>query len=88
MIVGHLPFLGNSERQATAGLSAVHKQKLFHRDIKLRNIMVSVEEGSTVSVIGSCLLIVRSINFNASRAILPMRYGLVATMISANEIIF
>jgi hypothetical protein len=35
--------------QVAAGLAAVHKQKLVHRDIKTSNIMVSVEEGSTVT---------------------------------------
>jgi tRNA A-37 threonylcarbamoyl transferase component Bud32/tetratricopeptide (TPR) repeat protein len=35
--------------QAAAGLAAVHKQKLVHRDIKSSNIMVSVEEGNTVT---------------------------------------
>src|SRR3984893_6362026 len=35
--------------QAAAGLAAVHKQKLVHRDIKPSNIMVSFEEGSTVT---------------------------------------
>ena len=35
--------------QAAAGLAAVHKQKLIHRDIKPSNIMVSVEEGNTVT---------------------------------------
>jgi serine/threonine protein kinase/tetratricopeptide (TPR) repeat protein len=35
--------------QVTAGLAAVHKQKLVHRDIKPSNIMVSVEEGSAVT---------------------------------------
>src|SRR6202047_4850386 len=35
--------------QAAAGLAAVHKQKLVHRDIKPSNIMVSVEEGCTVT---------------------------------------
>jgi hypothetical protein len=35
--------------QVTAGLAAVHKQKLVHRDIKPSNIMVSIEEGSTVA---------------------------------------
>ena len=35
--------------QAAAGLAAVHKQKLVHRDIKPSNIMVSVEEGNTVT---------------------------------------
>src|SRR6201989_3516768 len=34
--------------QVTAGLAAVHKQKLVHRDIKPSNIMVSVEDGSSV----------------------------------------
>jgi predicted ATPase len=35
--------------QAAAGLAAIHKQKLVHRDIKPSNIMVSVEEGGTVT---------------------------------------
>jgi serine/threonine protein kinase/tetratricopeptide (TPR) repeat protein len=35
--------------QAAAGLAAVHKQKLVHRDIKPSNIMVSIEEGNTVT---------------------------------------
>jgi tetratricopeptide (TPR) repeat protein len=35
--------------QVTAGLAAIHKQKLVHRDIKPSNIMVSVEEGDTVT---------------------------------------
>ena len=36
--------------QVTAGLAAVHKQKLVHRDIKPSNIMVSLEEGNAVTV--------------------------------------
>ena len=35
--------------QTTAGLAAVHKRNLVHRDVKPSNIMVSVEEGSTVT---------------------------------------
>jgi serine/threonine-protein kinase len=35
--------------QVASGLAAVHKQKLMQRDIKPRNIMLSVEEGSTVT---------------------------------------
>jgi serine/threonine protein kinase len=35
--------------QVAAGLAAVHKQKLVHRDIKPSNIMVSLEEGNTVT---------------------------------------
>jgi len=36
--------------QVAAGLAAVHKQKLVHRDIKPTNIMVSLEEGGAVTV--------------------------------------
>ena len=35
--------------QVAAGLAAVHKQKLVHRDIKPSNIMVSVDEGGSVT---------------------------------------
>src|SRR6516164_5934608 len=35
--------------QVTAGLAAVHKQKLIHRDIKPSNIMVSLEERGAVT---------------------------------------
>ena len=35
--------------QVAAGLAAIHKQKLVHRDIKPSNIMVSVEEGGSVT---------------------------------------
>src|SRR5271165_6437385 len=34
--------------QAAAGLAAVHKRRLVHRDIKPRNIMVSLEDGGAV----------------------------------------
>jgi serine/threonine protein kinase/tetratricopeptide (TPR) repeat protein len=35
--------------QVAAGLAAVHKQMLVHRDIKPGNIMVSIEEGGAVT---------------------------------------
>ena len=35
--------------QTAAGLAAVHKRNLVHRDIKPSNIMVSFEEGTTVT---------------------------------------
>src|SRR6202011_3195891 len=36
-------------RQAAAGLAAVHRQKLVHRDIKSSNIMVSLDEGGALA---------------------------------------
>ena len=35
--------------QVAAGLATIHKQKLVHRDIKPSNIMVSLEQGGTVT---------------------------------------
>jgi eukaryotic-like serine/threonine-protein kinase len=35
--------------QVGAGLAAIHKQRLVHRDIKASNIMVSFEEGGDVT---------------------------------------
>jgi serine/threonine protein kinase len=35
--------------QVTAGLAAIHKQKLVHRDVKPSNIMVSFEEGGAIT---------------------------------------
>src|SRR5271165_225643 len=35
--------------QVSAGLAAIHNQKLVHRDIKPSNIMVSLEEGGAVT---------------------------------------
>src|SRR5438132_7176443 len=35
--------------QVAAGLAAIHKQKLVHRDIKPGNIMVSLEEGGAAT---------------------------------------
>jgi serine/threonine protein kinase len=35
--------------QVTAGLTALHKQKLVHRDIKPSNIMVSLDEGGALT---------------------------------------
>jgi serine/threonine protein kinase len=35
--------------QVAAGLAAVHKQKLVHRDVKSSNIMVNLEDGGAVT---------------------------------------
>jgi tRNA A-37 threonylcarbamoyl transferase component Bud32 len=36
-------------RQVASGLAAIHKRKLVHRDIKPSNIMVSLQEGGSVT---------------------------------------
>jgi serine/threonine protein kinase/tetratricopeptide (TPR) repeat protein len=54
--------------QAAAGLAAVHKQKLVHRDIKPGNIMVSLEEegGVTAKIID--LGLAKTLDESASEA--------------------
>src|SRR6266478_984798 len=54
--------------QVTAGLAAVHKQKLVHRDIKPSNIMVSLEEGDAVSAKIIDLGLAKAVNERASQS--------------------
>ncbi len=48
--------------QVTAGLAAVHKQKLVHRDIKPSNIIVSMEDGAVTAKIIDLGLAKRTVN--------------------------
>jgi WD40 repeat protein/serine/threonine protein kinase len=48
--------------QVAAGLAAVHKQNLVHRDIKPTNIMVSLDEGSGVTAKIIDLGLAKSVN--------------------------
>jgi Protein kinase domain/NACHT domain len=54
--------------QVTAGLAAVHKQKLVHRDIKPTNIMLSLEEGGTVTAKIIDLGLAKAVNEGGSQA--------------------
>jgi serine/threonine protein kinase len=55
-------------RQVTAGLAAVHKQKLVHRDIKPSNVMVNFEEEGAVSAKIIDLGLAKSTNEPGSQA--------------------
>ena len=54
--------------QLAAGLAAVHKQKLVHRDIKPNNIMVSLEEDGAVSAKIIDLGLSKAVNESSSQA--------------------
>jgi len=54
--------------QVAAGLAGVHKQKLVHRDIKPNNIMVSVDEGGTVTAKIIDLGLAKTVDQTASEA--------------------
>src|ERR1700692_3339527 len=54
--------------QVAAGLVAVHKQKLVHRDIKPGNIMVSLEDGGAVTAKIIDLGLAKAVNEPGSQA--------------------
>src|SRR5882762_5724661 len=58
--------------QATAGLAAVHKQKLVHRDIKPSNIMVSLENGGAVAAKIIDLGLAKAVNEPGSQTAISM----------------
>jgi serine/threonine protein kinase len=64
--------------QVTAGLAAVHKQKLVHRDIKPGNIMVSLEEGAVTAKIID-LGLAKAVNEPDSQTAISMPGGFVGT---------
>ena len=65
--------------QVAAGLAAVHKQKLVHRDIKPSNIMVSLEEGGTVTAKIIDLGLAKAVNEPGSQTAISMPGGFVGT---------
>jgi serine/threonine protein kinase len=65
--------------QVTAGLAAVHKQKLIHRDIKPSNIMVSLEEGGAVTAKIIDLGLAKAVNEPGSQTAISMPGGFVGT---------
>jgi serine/threonine protein kinase/tetratricopeptide (TPR) repeat protein len=58
--------------QVAAGLAAVHKQKLVHRDIKPTNIMVSLEEGGAVTAKIIDLGLAKAVNEARSQTAISM----------------
>src|SRR5271169_5911742 len=58
--------------QVTAGLAAVHKQKLVHRDIKPSNIMVSLEDGGAVTAKIIDLGLAKAVNEHGSQTAISM----------------
>src|SRR6516225_2309839 len=65
--------------QVAAGLAAVHKQKLVHRDIKSSNIMVSSQEGGAVTAKIIDLGLAKSVNEPGSQTAISMPGGFVGT---------
>ena len=58
--------------QVAAGLTAVHKQKLVHRDIKPSNVMVSLEDGGTVTAKIIDLGLAKAVNEPGSQTAISM----------------
>ena len=65
--------------QVTAGLAAVHKQKLVHRDIKPSNIMVSMEDGGAVAAKIIDLGLAKAVNEPGSQTAISMPEGFAGT---------
>ena len=65
--------------QVTAGLAAVHKQKLVHRDIKPSNIMVNLEEGAVVSAKIIDLGLAKAVDEPGSKTAISTPGGFVGT---------
>ena len=65
--------------QVTAGLTAVHKQKLAHRDIKPSNIMVSLEEGGAVTAKIIDLGLAKAVDETGSQTAISMPGGFIGT---------
>jgi serine/threonine protein kinase len=65
--------------QVAAGLAAVHKQKLVHRDIKPGNIMVSFEEGGALTAKIIDLGRAKSVNESGSETAISAAGGFAGT---------
>jgi hypothetical protein len=65
--------------QVAAGLAAVHKQKLVHRDIKPTNVMVSLEEGGAVTAKIIDLGLAKPVNEPGSQTAISMPGGFAGT---------
>jgi eukaryotic-like serine/threonine-protein kinase len=65
--------------QVAAGLAAVHKGKLVHRDIKPTNIMVSMEEGGCLTVKIIDLGLAKSLDEQGSQTSISMPGGFAGT---------
>ena len=65
--------------QVAAGLAAVHKQKLVHRDIKPTNVMVSMEDGGAVTAKIIDLGLAKAVNESSSQTLISMPEGFSGT---------
>jgi serine/threonine protein kinase len=65
--------------QAAAGLAAVHKSKLVHRDINPSNLMVSLDEGGGVTVKIIDLGLAKSLDEQGSQTAISMPGGFAGT---------
>ena len=67
--------------QVSAGLAAVHKQKLVHRDIKPSNIMVSFEAGGAVTAKIIDLGLAKAVNERGSQTAIFHRRIVLCTIL-------